>query len=89
METHPICVICGKSIHPLQATDAQPVAEGPCCVSCHYSIVYPTKMNGKPSRWKTEKNERGGYKSSFAPMNELEVSRLKKRIEEIKKKVNK
>lgn len=46
------CVLCGKKIHPLQVTSAQPVADGPCCVSCHYRIVFPTsRNNGKLSKW--------------------------------------
>ena len=78
---HPTCVLCGKKIHPLQVSNALPLADGPCCVNCHYSIVYPTQMNnGRPSKWASKRNENGKLVYYFAVMNESEVKTLKDKI---------
>ncbi len=77
------CVICGKKIHPWQENNAQPLADGPCCVSCHYGIVYPTQMNkGVPSKWAHKRNENGKNISYFAPLDETSLNRLMMQIKE-------
>lgn len=75
------CIICGKKIHPLQENSALPLADGPCCVSCHYGTVYPTQMNkGVPSRWAHKRNENGKNISYFAPLDKSAANRLMQQI---------
>lgn len=84
IKTDFICVLCGKRINPYQVSDASPVTSGPCCVSCHYGIVYPTQRNnGRLSRWATKRNENGKLVYYFAEMNATEQQRLKERIAEL------
>lgn len=74
------CVLCGKKIHPYQVSSALPLADGPCCVSCHYGTVFPTRMNGgRPSQWSSKINENGRRVSCFKPMSDMEVNALKRR----------
>jgi hypothetical protein len=62
------CVLCGKPIHPLQVSSALPLADGPCCVSCHYGKVFPTAMsNGQPSQWSKKTTRDGKRISCFVP----------------------
>ena len=75
------CVLCGEKIHPLQVTGAQPVADGPCCVSCHYGIVFPTiRNNGTLSKWGSKRNDRGNLVSCIVPMHPSEAERFKEKI---------
>ena len=56
------CAICGKSVHPLQQTSAQPLADGIACVSCAFDRVDATRRNnGVPSRKSVEKNRDGKW----------------------------
>ena len=69
------CVLCGNSIHPLQISSARPLADGPCCVSCHYGKVFPTICcNGRPSMWSTRVKD-GKRISCFMPVDYGTVQR--------------
>lgn len=61
------CVLCGKKVHPLQESSAEPLAKGICCVNCAYSRVYPTRMNGGiPSHLSVDKvGQTGKWKTQF------------------------
>lgn len=59
---HNKCTICGKSVHPLQETSAEPLAKGIACVDCAFNRVDATrKNNGIPSRKVTTKNRDGKW----------------------------
>ena len=55
------CALCGKPVHPLQETSAEPLADGIACVSCAFGPVYATRMNnGIPSHKVTERDPQTG-----------------------------
>jgi len=59
---HNKCAICGKPVHPLQETSAEPLAKVIACVSCAFNRVDATRRNnGIPSRKITTKNRDGKW----------------------------
>lgn len=67
---HKKCAVCGKSVHPLQETSAEPLAKGIACVSCAFNRVDATRRNnGIPSRKVTQKDRDGRWKTTIVPDN--------------------
>lgn len=55
------CALCGKTVHPLQETSAEPLSEGIACVSCAFDRVDATRRNhGIPSHKVTERDHKTG-----------------------------
>ena len=64
------CAICGKKVHPLQQSSAQPLADGIACVSCAFNRVDATRQNnGIPSHKITIKDRNGRYKTMIVASN--------------------
>lgn len=64
------CAICGKEVHPLQQSSAQPLADGIACVSCAFNQVDATRQNnGIPSRKVVYKDRDGRYKTMIVASN--------------------
>lgn len=63
------CAICGKTVHPLQETSAEPLADGIACVSCALNQVDATRKNhGIPSHKVTDKDpQTGRWRTRIVP----------------------
>lgn len=56
------CALCGKPVHPLQETSAEPLSDGIACVSCAFDRVNATRQNkGIPSHKSMEKGQDGKW----------------------------
>lgn len=65
------CALCGKTVHPLQETSAQPLSDGIACVSCAFNQVDATRHNhGIPSHKVTERDQQTGrWRTRIVPDN--------------------
>lgn len=63
------CALCGKTVHPLQETSAEPLADGIACVSCAFNQVHATRQNrGIPSHKVTDKDpQTGRWRTRIVP----------------------
>lgn len=60
------CAICGKTVHPLQQTSAEPLADGIACVSCAFNRVDATRQNnGVPSHKTVERDRDGRWRQKI------------------------
>lgn len=75
------CALCGKPVHPLQETSAEPLADGIACVSCAFGRVDATRKNGGiPSHKVTSKNRDGKWCTIIVP-DEVRIQERKKENE--------
>ena len=60
------CALCGKPVHPLQETSAEPLSDGIAWVSCAFDRVNATRQNkGIPSHKVLEKDRDGKLRSKI------------------------
>ena len=74
------CALCGKTVHPLQETSAEPLSNGIACVSCAFNQVDATRKNhGIPSHKVTVHNQQTGkWETTIMPLDRSQKTGGKK-----------
>ena len=75
------CALCGKPVHPLQQTSAEPLSDGIACVSCAFDRVNATRQNkGSPSHKSMEKDQDGKWRVNIVAddLSDAQKRRAKK-----------